>query len=331
MCDPAGLLIYTILLIFSFIAAINLHKQRSLFLILLFLAAIFAAYRGSSGVDTPLYIIRFHYASFFNLSFIEPIIPFMMALVKDLGGSFVQFSILYGFLLSILYYLIFKKCFNSIYFGLSIFPVIFIDSLYNGVRVGLAYPLIMLALANKSNFKFIFASFSHISSLIIAPYFLKGKARYLLIIGVLGCLLYFGADLKSVTPDRYVSKIDQYSEITVRNSYGGMADSSALFVALLTFFSFKKMTKFEFFRIMLLIGIGILILHLVLVSRYVFMLRIVRLIVIVIYGLILSREAFSSPRLKLISALFGIVYTLNFIRQIMATCSYENGFLPLTH
>ena len=173
MCDPVGFMIYLGMLMALYISLI--HRNFFLLCIGLFICTMIAAFRGEAGVDTYLYIARFNvietgFPGFYNIPIIESFLPFLMWITKTLGGSFIHFSILFGFIISLLYFKILKDIPNSIYFGLACFPVIYIDSLFNGVRIGLAYPLIFLAIFYSSSSLFTLGVFSHISALIAAHF-----------------------------------------------------------------------------------------------------------------------------------------------------------------
>jgi len=337
MCDPVGFMIYSGMLMTLYISLIN----RNYFVLCIgfFLCTFIAAFRGEAGIDTYLYIARFNaiepgFSGFYNIPIIESFLPFLMWITKTLGGSFIHFSILFGAIISLLYFRILKNIPNSIYFGLACFPVIYIDSLFNGVRIGLAYPLIFLAIFYSSSSLFTLGIFSHISALIAAPFkIFSNKNFFIFIMLTISFLIIFDSEIAQLFLQRFDSKFNQYQNIYTRNAYGGIADSSLLYVASLIFLRSKNLNGKSFLMTAAPLLIGVVFLHIFLVSQYVFMLRVVRFLDIIFFALA-SQSSRDFDKLSFyLSLSFGVLYSLNFLRQIASSCNYDlnNGFLPLIH
>lgn len=305
------------------------HPWISLFL-LLFVGTI-AAFRGEAGVDTEMYISRFENTNIYDILQFEPTIPAMMCIVRFCGGSFAMFSLLYAFVLSSLYYYILRSYPNAIYFGIAIMPVIFIDSLYNGIRVGLAYPLVFISIARPSIFVLIAACSAHISAIIAGFFRIMPWYMYLIILLVLIIFIAFVGMPDYEMPFRYSKKVEIYQTRAPSNFYAGLADSAALIFAVFIFYricGFKRNQWSDFGLVLLIIAMGLLYFYVI--REYTAALRIVRLLVICIFGLI-ARSKTKYDRISLeLCILFGLIYTLNFIRQIYVSYYYaDGGFLPL--
>jgi len=331
MFDFFGFLIYLISLCLLFISVFLInYKLNKYIAIVILLGIIFiASLRGTAGIDTKQYIFRFeNINSFSDITLYEPIIPFLMWIVKSLGGSFPVFSLIYGIILIILYCYIFSNFKNSIYFGISIFPVIFLDSLFNGIRIGLAYPLIILYVTSSSFYYFLLSFLSHVSSL-IGVIFLKRKIIYLFLFLFI-ILILSGSSILNIVPDRYINKYYQYKNLKPRFSYAGISDSIALIITLIVYFRVSGVRGKKMIKNSTIVIIFIIIYWFFLVRNFVFLLRVTRLIIIIIFAVIAKRNRKLDKISVLLSFIFGLFYSANFLRQIIASSSYaERGFLPL--
>lgn len=330
MCDPFGLLVYLYLIIVTYIAVV--FKRKDLFSFsLLAIISIIAAFRGNAGIDTPLYIERFENAIDTSIPLLEPLITLIMKGVQTIGGSFSLFSIIWGIIMSFAYWLILRHNKSFIYFGVSVFPVIFIDSLFNGIRIGMAYPFIILAIIYSSYLILLVAFSSHVSSLIAIPFLIKNKKLVVISIIILATLLYLSFDSFQFLPERYMFKFEKYQDLSTKNPYSGIADSIALFISLVILILTKLLKRTKVYIYIAISLFSVMLLHIFLVSEYVFMLRIVRLMMIIVFALIIKQNKPINKNALYLSFTFGFLYTLNFIRQIVETCNYDNGFLPLIY
>jgi len=332
MCDGIGFLIYFSSLLILIISVLLVKKNKFVMIISLFWIILLASLRGSAGVDTRMYIFRFENISDFSkIPIIESLLPFLMFIVRNISNSFSIFSLFYGAIISILYFYIFRKYPNSIYFGISIFSVIFIDSLYNVVRIGLALPLMFLAIVRSSKTLLFIAGQAHISTFLAFP--LKSFRKYRLIICLILFIIFIYLFL--ILPDlpltqRYLSKFKVYMSLSPRFEFSGISDTIGLWVALAIYYRVKGNKWKKWFRFNLISLILMVIFYLIVVNHFVFMLRVVRTYMIAIYALIAMEERKLDKVAFMIAFLFGLLYTSNFLRQIVASCSYlEGGFLPL--
>ena len=331
MCDIYGFLLYFLMLIslqFSI-----LKKNYLLLSIVLFFVIIIAAYRGTAGVDTSMYIMRFNgTCNFKDIPLIEFITPFIMWIAKYIGFGFGGFSIILGIFVGSLYLYIFKKIPGAIYFGLAMFPVIYIDSLFNGLRIGIAYPIIFLAIYYSSFILFVLSFFSHVSSLLALPFIQKIPFQYLalILIGIVGYITMSHINILDLLSERYISKFYRYQDMSTKNIYSGMADSTLLYTSLVIYLRALEIKGKSFVKKSIMIFVAISFIHIFLISKFVFMLRIVRLYDIAIFALIAKNTKKIDKFSLYLSFIIGILYLLNFLRQINSTCNYEiGGFLPL--
>lgn len=335
MCDIWGLGLYLGLMVVVYIAILFRRKAWFVSCMLLIIIACIAAFRGSAGVDTLSYITRFNnIQGVHSIWSFEVVLPTLMYVVKFyIANNFVVFSIIYGIILALLYTFFFRKSSNAIYFALCMFPVIFLDSLFNGVRVGLAYPLIFISIYYRSSFFYALAFLSHISAIIIGPLKIIPLRYFMLLaIIVLAAHLYFDFTYESLLSGRYQDKIAIYSVTFTRSWYSGIADSFMLFIASFLYIWVRFKSKQFYYKVSLVILVCILIMiaHVFFISQYAFMLRVVRLLDVVIFALLSRMEVYDSKYLIMFCILVGIVYDINFLRQISMTCYYDHGgFLPL--
>ena len=331
MRDIIGLLIYFVSVISLFFAILLIKRYKYVSFFIFLVVGMAAMFRGSAGVDTHLYISKFgSIGSLYDVPLTEPLIPFLMWIVKFCGGSFPVFSLVYAVILSSLYYYVLTRFPNAIYFGITVFPVIFIDSLYNGMRVGLAYPLIFIAVARSSVSVLFVAASAHVSSMLAGVFKVFSLSHYLIFSIFIGLIFFLDISLIGLLPYRYISKMQVYSALSPSTSYAGLSDSAALCLALIIYYRLSK------FRGKTWIAVGFVLLILVgflyyfIISNYVAMLRLLRCIIICVFGLIARREARLGKFLFAVCVLFGMAYSANFLRQIWASSSHAGGgFLPL--
>ena len=181
MCDIKGLLIYISLLIVLHLGVIKKNYFILAFAILS--ASLISSIRGYAGIDTYLYRAIFEnsqtgFEAFAQLTFSEPILYSLIIATKSLGLGFSSFSLIISLITGYMYFLILKKFPNSIYFGLALFPALYIDSIFNGMRVGLAYPMLFISIALSSTFFLVLAFLTHFTSLIALPFINKKKNYY---------------------------------------------------------------------------------------------------------------------------------------------------------
>jgi len=324
MCDLTGLFIFCILVYGLYFSC--LFKKYKLLAFLMLLSIISAVFRGNSGIDTLLYINRFNSINWENINLVEPITQLLMLFSKSISNNFELFTLMHSALVSALYFYIFIKYKNMRYFFISIFPVLYIDSIFNGLRVGLAYPLVILSILRSSNFYYFLAILSHVSALLAVNKNQIKKISIIFIIFLILLLLMY--DYESYI-DRYSSKYFQYLEITTINVYSGIADFSMLLLISFVFFVRDKKSIFIYFFAFL----PLLLIVFSLLNKYVFFIRILRLAGVILFSYSALSVKHNEKHKKMffyLFSLFGFIYSANFVRQISNSCHHPiNGFLPL--
>lgn len=320
MCDPVGFLFYCVILFSIYFSAFL--KQKIVLKIVLFFIAILSAFRGTAGVDTPLYMARFTVIDEVPVNFFEPIMPLVMKLVKSLGGDFFSFSVVWALLIYLAYIIFLNNKTNSQKLFYFIFPVLYVDSLYNGLRIGLAYPIILISFSHsrkvKNFFLSILSNMTHISTVI--RYVFNFKFITLIFFAALTFTLW--SYVQMVIPLNILYKLNRYENFEVLNFYGGIADLSC--IILLVFLLFRS--KYLSLKELIIITLLILPFHFIVTVEFAAILRIYRLIIVCILGLYIDKLYTNS---YFYFKIFGFLYIVNFLRQISSTCNYENGFLPL--
>ena len=317
MCDPIGLTYYMII---TFSIYISAFFKKIYLKLTLFCIAILSAFRGNSGVDTPFYIDRFNVIQKTDLSFFEPLMPIIMKSVAFVGGDFIHFSLLWSILIFIAYAYFIDNNSNGIKIFYFILPVIYVDSLFNGLRIGMAYPIMLLSFTTKnklSNIILVIVShLTHITTII--RYMLNKKVLFLLLF----TFIFFWSDITQFIPINVMYKLNRYGEFKVLNVYSGFADLMCL---ILIFYALKisaVISNKYFFTISFLT----ILIHFLFTIEYAALLRVYRLIIISLIAINLNKFNINSYKFF---KFFGFLYIINFIRQISSTCYYDNGFLPL--
>jgi hypothetical protein len=110
----------------------------------------FSAFRGSSGKDTPLYLLRW---AQFNISpdnpiaISEPVFTLVVFLGRVMSESTpVPFLALHASLVLICYAVVCSHWEESRVYLLTVGSVVVVDSITNGMRIGLAYHLLMVGI-----------------------------------------------------------------------------------------------------------------------------------------------------------------------------------------
>lgn len=325
---------YLLAILYSY-GLIALRKLPLPFLIISsFPLVIFAALRGSSGKDTELYLNRFNSLDpdYFKFSLLdEPILNALIYITKLLTDSHIVFFALHALLVCMLFVLALKR-FESVklyYFTLG--PMFLIDGLTNGMRITIAYHLFLVAVAYKREiliFPIIILSHVTGSLLYVAKYLAnlnKFKRTYrllaLLFLGALMLTLASKLELILALSPRINSKLSQYGELVLATKYSGLADLSILFMLFLavSLGPIKLRERFVF----LLLGMIVCTLFYLSIQQSLAFIRVLKLFLI---GLLVSDYFVQrvTNRQLILFKLIGVLYSLNFIRQIV----FGPGFLP---
>ena len=95
---------------------------------------------GYAGIDTYVYRSVFDnsltaFEGLAQLTLLEPIFILIIIITKSFGLGFSSLSLIVSLIIGYMYFLILKKFPNAIYFSLALFPALYIDSIFNGIRV----------------------------------------------------------------------------------------------------------------------------------------------------------------------------------------------------
>ena len=209
---------------------------------------------------------------------------------------------------------------RNTFFVSAVFSVIAIDSIFNGMRIGLVYPLAVYIIRNStSSFFWIPALFTHISSLVMLVLNELKRPVVTVVIIVLGGLIFTQGYLMEIA-----ETLSKYSVIEAKNWYSGIFDGLMLVTALTHLFSQGKNMKA--LMLIFLFFIVFMVFQQLFILRYSGLLRVVRLVLIVVLvkGLPLKEGKY----LKYIGTLFGGLYIINFLRQIWSSRLLEQNFIP---
>ena len=201
------------------------------------------------------------------------------------------------------------------------------------MRITLAYHTILLGYAYGGHFLgnvkyWVVAFFAHVTSMmsVAISLLIQKPAPALVGLLTLATVVYFAVvsdfiDLISLAPRIFI-KLDQYSGLALSSWYSGVVDLLLIFTLLLvsiagSSISFAKKLLLTLLSIVLCVSLYLGI------QESLAVIRVGKLFIIAIYTTkLLNWEGAKRYRSVILSA--GILYTLNFLRQV----STDPGFLP---
>lgn len=296
----------------------------------------FSTFRGSSGKDSELYLLRFFSMKNdwdqFNL-FDEPILNSLIYISKHvLNGTHELFFFFHASLTCLLFSFIVKKYNMSRVYLLTIGPMFLIDGITNGMRITLAYHFFIVAiLYRKHVIGGAFVMLSHVTGILMYGFqllidsnrisVLKKMSLFFIFLVLLYITSLYLDRLLMLIP-RVASKLDKYSLMTLPTKYSGIVD---IFI-MMTIFSLSVWCRVKT-KVHLLFGIVFAVLlgatFYFLVQNSLAFIRVGKLFIV---ALCLSSFATNAnkkiPFIALI--LLGGIYSLNFMRQVIL----GHGFLP---
>jgi hypothetical protein len=294
---------------------------------------VFSTFRGQSGKDTPLYLLRFFNADYFGSGFgldSEPILNIIALLAHFIEkNNHYIFFFIHSALVLTLFIFICRKFSNARYYLYTVGPVFLIDGLTNGMRITLAYHFILMGYFYRGkSFYFLLAFLSHLTSVlpIFLSYLFVRRGFYLfLFFGALATVFLYFVDINwliSTFAPRVVSKATSYSELVLGSAYSGLADIFIIYV-LLVFMSFFNRKRLFLLVIDVVAALLVCFVLYQLIQVSLAFIRVLKLIIIALISspfLINSRKHIPSWAL----VLPGLAYSGNFIRQVFV----DEGFLP---
>lgn len=295
---------------------------------------LFATFRGTSGKDSGLYLLRFYNfdEATFELSFFnEPILNTLIYISRVFTDSHELFFFLHATLVCTLFCIGLKKFSELKLYYYSVAPMFLIDGLTNGMRVTIAYHLFIIAVAYKkklSLFPIIFLShvsgvFMYMVSFVLDSLKteLKYKALFIFIAGIGTYIAVLNIDSMMTLMPRVNSKLHQYGELVLPTKYSGIADLSVLLSIFLAI-SLGRVSGLKRIKY-LVVGFVLVLVMYFMIQQSLAFIRVTKLIII---GLLVSPyvEKLVTKDKLIIFLFIGVLYTFNFIRQI----TFGHGFLP---
>ena len=295
---------------------------------------LFAALRGSSGKDTPAYIYRFHLGDFHFEDMLridsEPLLNLLIMLSRAVFGDSIEiFFGLQALLLTFAYIFIAKNINDFRIYTFTVGPVFLIDGLTNGMRISLAYHVLLVGFALRRHLApYVLALACHVTAVVpifirlyytLSFLYLAGAAIFglaVLVVFEINPLYYF------TESSRLVSKFEHYVVTESTNWYSGIVDLSMLFLLITLNALYSKMPSSKRFLYILSAILLCALLQIGIQQSSAF----VRITKLIIVGLICS-EFFAQSRSKIpthILILLGFGYSLNFMRQVLM----DPGILP---
>lgn len=272
--------------------------SKNLWLNVLLLTTLWCCYyiKNNAGVDTYIYKIRYQNIQDGFMLFYEPLLNFVMYLVKGIGFSWNGFIATY----SVFYLIFLKKALSVMKVGNSylvfLFLYIGIDSTFNGLRIGLAFMLFLLV--KKGILKYL-PLLAHSTFL----YVISRKYVFFII----PILLFID---RVELPEILVHKFVHYETATTVASYSGIV----IFFAVLLL---RLGVRDRLFSRLQAIGVYFLT-----AVFYFGNVLFVRLVFLEFYHLIANKEQRNSWNLLLVS---GVLF-INFLRQILTSFNNIHGW-----
>jgi hypothetical protein len=297
---------------------------------------LFSTFRGQSGKDTELYIIRYNQDVFSFESFLrldsEPFFSFISHLAKSLQLSYSGLFFIHSLFICVLYYLICKKWGEAKIFVLTVGPVVLVDGITNGMRITIAYHLfILLLLYRKKLLSYILPPLGHIS-ILFATFFYevferidKGlRFKQLLFLSSFIATVFIAivnAEMLLSFSPRLLSKYHQYQSLNVSSSLSGLSDIFIVFSVLVLYSLFNSKS---YFQLMINIFISLMI-AVTLYGSVQLSIAFIRVLKLFMVSLLISPLIINNRKPSdYVFICLGFVYTANFMRQVLT----NPGILP---
>lgn len=298
-------------LIYVYIISRYFNKLPTIFIFIsLFPIIIFAAFRGNSGKDTPIYIERFFGQNIEYSFFSEPIFSLIISASRLISVSSLEiFFAIHAALVCMLYSKVIKT--NNI-FAITLGPLFLIDGLTNGMRIVIGY---FLLLVFSNNFLRSLSFFAHVSSLfpLLIAFISDNRDKLVVAISLplLIAAIFLVIDIEVL---RLGYKFNRYQSMGTANWYSGIVDLIILFILV---------TRLRLNNLMVTIMSFLLVCVLLFLNMYsIAFIRVTKLIILSLF-LIPSTRAFL-VRNKILAFTLFFISVMNFMRQVV----FGQGFLP---
>lgn len=305
-----------------FVAYLMRGQRFILVFIMLFPMIIVSAIR-DFGPDTEVYEYIFYNSTAFDnvlAIFYEPILQLFIYLVRDVFQlDHRWFFGIHAGLITVIFSYILSCGRKWYYYIFSIGVVVYLNSIFNGMRIGLAYHLLLLGVHFSQRKYFIFlGTLSHLSTIMVIylnsiyDFFHKASnsniIRFLLISG--GGLLLYLYLLSLNLPQVFSKKIEVYSVMMAPNIYSGIMEICVILITLLLIRKDRR-RRFELNFVIYLIGFAFVIGLYTLGQQSYGWLRIIKILMVVFVA---SASRFINCRARIPLLGMGLIYITNYVR-----------------
>lgn len=316
-------------IVFAVLAFHSIQSSRRLNLFSIVAASI-PGIRNSAGKDTLLYLERLRLIQEDQIIWdYEPILSLILysstLFSKNLSVSWFIANLMYTLIVITIYNLIYRKIKESrnkqTCICINIFFVtLIIDAAFNGMRVGLMIPFALYFLMTEKISLMVLAVLSHFSAFFLVFTSLLKKYRIsLLIILIMAFFFLDEIQIWIELNERINSKIIRYSQTANARKYSGLMDVGVFFLILIS-----ANIKPSIRTTIIIIFVPFVLFHILKLYEFYGIFRLYRLLIISGIYLIYKKGV----RNIKIFALSTLVFTLNFVKQLILTYGDEGGFLP---
>lgn len=316
---------YIAVLYIIFISIIFRNKSPFLILLFLFPLVLFSTFRGDLGPDTENYVWMFNHVNLSQpetLKIAEPLFVLLICLSKSISSNVEFFFFLNALLICSLYSFLICNFNKSKLYLLSIGPVFLISGLTNGMRIGVSYQILALAMLLNSNKRILIsASLFHISSVVsyIVYFYIAPLSRKLTVKNI--AYICFSIILTLIiisfllTDTRVVDKFLFYSNYSSPSLLSGVSDLYIIFIVWLISVE-KNQSIWNFIVKLLFVLIICLLLKFFSFYSYAF-LRIIKLVMlgfVIYYSNSIATNQLGSK--KILILLLLVPYTINYCLSV---------------
>jgi hypothetical protein len=333
------MVVYVAAVLYAYQYALTAHRLPVRFRLLgLLPLALFSGFRGSSGKDTELYLLRWAHPTpegDLPLLLSEPLFSALVAVGRTLStASPVPFLTLHSLLVLLSYAFVCSHWSRARPYLLTVGPIFLIDAITNGMRIGLAYHLLMVGILGGRLALFaILATLTHLTTPVaLAAWLLAGRLgpRIASVIVLTAAALSFVAlasvlDLAALQTlglgGRLEGKIVYYLGSPPLAWYSGLGDALVLLAILLLTVSGQGSRRLGGWAVQA--GAAVFAFGAVVLGLQ-YSLGFFRIVKLCLVGILFSLGRGWGQAREGLLWVIGWLYMLNFLRQV----STEPGFLP---
>ena len=323
--------VYALSMAWIYIIYLMPKKFQSQF-ILITPVVLLGTFRGSAGKDTGLYILRFENMSFEAFNWLdfssEPIFNILIFACKSILDKPEFFFFIHSSLLGLLFLKAVSNWDRTIVFLLLLAPSFLLDGVLNGMRIGLAMLVLVVAFVYGNRLLKILTIGIHFSSaiaLIIKLFLDKGLVRASLYLAIFLSLILFLIPMVDFETMRFFIKLNDYSEIHTKSVYSGLSDVTICGFLVSLFYLSRSRLDFSSYMIAIVILFLSTAVLFYMTSISWALLRVIKIIALVLSldGKIVNYVR-GRPIVLSFTFTLGLLYSLNFLRAVY----FGPGFLP---